>query len=189
METTNILSHEAGPVCTSSRFTSGKRFNAVPGYTHKSTTFTTLFAFLLLLFIQPLTAQITAGFELDGNANAVLPNPPDDWDLIYNHTSSASVTTGILSDAPSSADNAFVIGSKDIDDVSTWHWQIFSTPDKDDILNGGAALYNGTDLYFFADRYAQNGDAQIGFWFFKNQVAPLPNGTFSGTHALVIFCC
>src|SRR5260221_6669841 len=47
-------------------------------------------------------------FELDGNAIAVTPNPPDDWDLIYNNTSTAQVTTGIIVDAPSNNDNAFV---------------------------------------------------------------------------------
>src|SRR4051812_27946651 len=97
-----------------------------------------------ILFIgtaNPASAQITAGFELDGNATAVLPNPPDDWDLIYNHTSSAAVTTGVVTDLPSNADNYFVQGSQDIDDVSQWHWSVNSTPDKDDILNAGAALY------------------------------------------------
>jgi hypothetical protein len=130
-------------------------------------------------------AQISAGFELDGNAMAVSPNPPDDWSMMYpSNASNAQVTTGIVVDMPSSADNAFVQGTKDIVDVSTWHWQVFSTPDKDDILHAYAALYSNTKLYFGGDRYATNGDAQIGFWFFQNQVGPLPNGTFSGTHAI-----
>src|SRR5689334_18518042 len=86
-------------------------------------------------------AQITNGFELDGNATAVAPNPPDDWDLIFNGTDHSQVNTGIVNDLPSNNDNAFVIGSKDIDDVTMWHWQVFTTPDKDDILQAGAALY------------------------------------------------
>ena len=137
----------------------------------------------LLCISQFATAQITAGFELDGNANAVGQNPPDDWDLIYNGTSAAETTTGIVNDLPSHNDNAFFMGSKDVNDVTTWHWQLFSTPDKDDILHGGAALY-GNNIYFFGDRFAQNGDAEMGFWLFKNHVVPLANGTFSGTHAV-----
>src|SRR3954469_16831045 len=138
---------------------------------------------LCMLFANTSTfAQITAGFELDGNATAVPPNPPDDWNLIYNGTSSAQVTTGIVTDLPSNADSYFKQGTADIDDVSQWHWSISSVPDKDDILHGGAALYGGTEIYFFGDRFAQNGDAQIGFWFFKDKVSPLPDGTFSGHH-------
>jgi hypothetical protein len=148
------------------------------------------FIYILSFFISLLGrtnfiyAQIANGFELDGNATAVAPNPPDDWSMIYSSSSNAQVTTGIDVDMPSNADNAFVIGSKDINDVSTWHWQTFSVPDKDDILHAFAALYGNTKLYFGGDRYAVNGDAQIGFWFFQNAVGTLPNGTFSGTHAI-----
>ena len=108
-----------------------------------------IFVLCTLLCVSQLTsAQVTSGFELDGNANAVNPNPPDDWNLIFNNTSSAETTTGILTDLNSHNDNAFYMGSKDINDVTTWHWQLFSTPDKDDILHGGAALY-GNNIYFF----------------------------------------
>src|SRR4051812_11085878 len=91
-------------------------------------------------------AQITAGFELDGNANSVAPNPPDDWDLIFNKNGNAQVTTGVVKDLPSTADDYFVQGSKDLNDVSTWRWSINSTPDKNDILHAAASLYNGTDI-------------------------------------------
>ncbi|HEY6191338.1 MAG TPA: FlgD immunoglobulin-like domain containing protein, partial [Bacteroidota bacterium] len=124
---------------------------------------------------------ITQGFELDGDATAVAPNPPDDWNLIYNGTAHPTETTGIVVDFPSKADDHFVIGTKDIVDVTQWHYSIQSTPDKDDILNAGAAEY-GTQLYFFGDRYAVNGNAQIGFWFFQDTVHILPNGTFAGHH-------
>src|SRR5262249_53054565 len=87
---------------------------------------------ILLSIAQFGAAQVTAGFELDGNAKAVGQNPPDDWDLIYNNTSSSEMTTGIITDLPSHNDNAFFMGSKDLNDVSTWHWQLFTTPDKDD---------------------------------------------------------
>jgi hypothetical protein len=129
-------------------------------------------------------AQITAGFELDGNAIAVAPNPPDDWDLISNGTSSAQVNTGIVTDMPPGNDNAFYTGSSDLLDIPQWGWQLFQTPAKDNLLHGGAALYNNDQIYFFGDRYATNGDAQIGFWFFKNAVGPNPDGSFYGTHAV-----
>ena len=126
---------------------------------------------------------ITSGFELDGNANSVAPNLPDDWDSVYTGGSNATSTTGVITDVPSKNDNSFTIGTKDIGDVSSWHHTTQSTPDKNDILHAGAAQYN-SQLYFFADRYAVNGNAQIGFWFFKNDVHLLSGGTFSGTHAI-----
>src|SRR5689334_16159148 len=135
------------------------------------------FCLALLSSINFTYAQITSGFELDGNATAVAPNPPDDWDLIFNNTDNASVTTGILNDAPSASDNAFQQGSSDVNDVTTWHWTTFTVPDKDDLLHGGAALYNDDQLFFFGDRYATNGSSEIGLWFFKDHVAPLPDGS------------
>ncbi len=148
------------------------------------------YAIALLLFFtlnispEQTYAQITNGFELDGNANAVLPNPPDDWSLINSNTSNAQVTTGIISDLASNNDNRFTVGSKDQGAISTWHWDLASVPDKNDILHAGAALYGGTKIYFFGDRFDVSGDAQIGFWLFKNPVLPNANGSFNGSHAI-----
>ena len=116
----------------------------------KSSSLITLFILCIAMFgsANLSFAQIVNGFELDGNATAVTPNPPDDWNLIFNNTDNASVTTGILSDAPSASDNAFQQGSSDVNDVTTWAWTTFTVPDKDDILHGGAALYNGDQLFF-----------------------------------------
>ncbi|WP_133272396.1 hypothetical protein [Hymenobacter radiodurans] len=50
-------------------------------------------------------------------------------------------------------------------------------------MDGGAALY-GCNLYFFADRYAVNGDAAIGFWLFKSNVSLGSGGKFNGTHTV-----
>src|SRR5207249_1100170 len=44
--------------------------------------------------------------------------------------------------------------------------------------------YPNNILYFGADRLANNGDAQLGFWFFRNAVSPNADGTFSGSHAV-----
>jgi hypothetical protein len=137
--------------------------------------------FILCLFYSGIQAQITTGFELDGNAISVLPNPPEDWDKIFNNTSSAQVTTNVVSDL----DNIFAGGgSKDDLDINNWGWTTGSVPDKDDILHGGVALYNNCKLYFFADRYATNGSSNIGFWLFKSNISVSAGGTFSGIHTV-----
>lgn len=38
-------------------------------------------------------------------------------------------------------------------------------------------------IYFGADRYGASGDSSVGFWFLKNEIGILPDGTFSGAHA------
>ncbi|TMQ68392.1 MAG: T9SS type A sorting domain-containing protein [Candidatus Eisenbacteria bacterium] len=127
---------------------------------------------------------IASGFELDGDAFAVAPNPPDDWSLVFSGTSSATFTTGVVNDFPSKKDDYFVIGTKDLDDATSWRYNIQSTPDKDDILHGGAAQY-GSRLYFFGDRFDVSGDAQIGFWFLKDTVnVVVPGSTFTGKHSV-----
>jgi hypothetical protein len=126
--------------------------------------------------------SIRTGFELDGNARSVSPNPPDDWDSVYTGGSHAILTTGVLKDFPSNADDYFQIGTKDQTDINSWRYNIQSTPDKDDILHGGAAQYGG-QLFFFGDRYDVSGDAQIGFWFLKDTVHIVtPGSTFLGRH-------
>ena len=48
---------------------------------------------------------------------------------------------------------------------------------KDELLDAFAARY-GDRMYFGADRYAGNGDAVMGFWFFQQEVVAQPDGTF-----------
>src|SRR5207248_1533068 len=74
----------------------------------------------IFIFSSHSFAQITGGFELDGNATSVNPNPADDWDLIYSGTSHAQVTTGLVLDQPQGNDNAFQQGSADLNDIPTW---------------------------------------------------------------------
>ena len=60
-------------------------------------------------------------------------------------------------------------------------------PPKDEILNAYAAKYivGGEEiLYFGADRFAQNGTADFGFWFFRGEVGTNADGTFSGVHTI-----
>jgi hypothetical protein len=100
--------------------------------------------------------------------------------------------------------------NKDIDEINdgiagTDNWEYHSakvTPDKDNITNAYAkaysvpgfpagdqpghpnAVHNHLVIYFGADRFANNGDAALGFWFFQNDVTLGANGQFEGKHAV-----
>jgi len=100
--------------------------------------------------------------------------------------------------------------NKDIDEINdgidgTDNWEYQSAkvvPDKDNITNAYAKAYEvpgfaANDLpghpgvvhshlviYFGADRYANNGDAALGFWFFQNDITLGANGQFEGQHAV-----
>ncbi len=123
-------------------------------------------------------------FELDGNATQ--ETLVDDWSTLYGGDGHSLYFSGIIADGANMSIYT-TGGSKDDLDVSQWRWTDGSVPDKDDLLDAFAALYkNPADshviLYFGADRYANNGDSQIGFWFFKNTVGLNADGTFSGVH-------
>jgi hypothetical protein len=109
-------------------------------------------------------------------------------------------------------------GSKDDLDIGPggatgqhWKWEPGEPLDKDDITNAYAAAYiyqgsevcpegvpSGDDLctepgdlivYFGLDRFANNGSAQVGFWFLQNEIGltNIKDGggyQFSGLHAI-----
>ncbi len=155
------------------------------------------FAFLLsmlgvLLFGFQLQGAATHNIddvELDGNAVDEAA-AADDWDTIL----------GFAAGAPSDLKNVFIAdgsgttifttgGSKDDLDIPNWQCTNGNVPDKDDILNAYAAAYNGSGslkLYFGADRFANNGDAQIGFWFLQDETVNCdPNASaFTGQHEI-----
>ena len=122
-----------------------------------------------------LTSQAFAGvannglFELDANPqdNSV-SGLPDDW-ATPPDAGGALKFTGIVPDlAPKSI---FDGGKKDIQDINQWSWKDGSVPDKDNLTNAYAAAYSDNGdllLYFGADRFANVGDAFMGFWFFNN---------------------
>lgn len=85
--------------------------------------------------------------------------------------------------AVNNTDDQFTQGSKDGQQTSFWHWSFGSANAKGDITNAAAALVDGCILRFAADRTSDNGDASIGFWFFRNPVTPNPDGTFNGLHS------
>ncbi|HET9346545.1 MAG TPA: hypothetical protein VFO05_12675 [Candidatus Limnocylindrales bacterium] len=149
-------------------------------------------------------------FELDGNAFDSPAGVPDDWSNVFNNTDSAVVSTFVDDPLDADEDDIFTTGgSKDDLDIAAggvpganvgpWMWTTGSVPDKDNIEDAFAAAYNCDDfpsgggfgdpdsdpdlcLYFGLDRFANNGDAQVGFWFFQSEHAKNPDGTFSNAH-------
>src|SRR5215471_3158959 len=133
-------------------------------------------------------------FELDGNA---ISNGTglDDWAILDAGGGSAVARTVDSNGQPVNIpdpDGQTIFttgGSKDPLDIPNWHFTGGSVPDKDEITNANAAAYtapnNDLIVVFGADRFAQNGDSQIGFWFFKSDVHPIPGtGNFSGQHQI-----
>lgn len=125
-------------------------------------------------------------FELDANTQNGQDQLGTDWDqVLTSKVTNFTATVQLQDPAPASVFSGG--GSKDTSDLTQWrHKKEGSVPDKDDITNAYAAAYQppGGDLiiYFGADRFANSGDALLGFWFFKNNVTPLLNGRFDGKH-------
>jgi uncharacterized repeat protein (TIGR01451 family) len=138
----------------------------------------------------------------------------DDWENVYYGTASAFATSWIEDTfANNNIDNGaepFVAlrtpedtfftggGSKDTNGIQDgpWKYKIVSdqVPDKNDIVNAFAAAYDDpsdghTIFYFGLDTFSVNGDANAGFWFFRQPVGLNPlapgqdTGTFSGEHS------
>ena len=86
-------------------------------------------------------------------------------------------------------DGQFTEGSKDFLFANEQVWAFGQTKAKNDIANGAAGLVNtvsyynasnnlvtltgGNYLVFAGDRTSNNGDAQIGFWFYQNGTGPV----------------
>lgn len=139
------------------------------------------------LVAQPASAVHDAGlFELDGNATAS-SSAGDDWSSLFPTNASSTVFNYSYVHEPASTDTTyFSVASKDINDVSTWSVNGNSAPPKDEIVNAFAAAYNssteGMILYFGADRWANNGDAAVGFWFLQGETTIGPTGQVLGSH-------
>src|SRR5438093_11160204 len=117
----------------------------------------------------------------------VLDGSPAEWPAILNN---AANTKKAFKHDPfnmNGVDDQWTGGSSDPDAFPSqnWHWVYGNSNDKGDIANAGAVLL-GTRLYFFGDRTATNGDAQIGFWFFLGGIKPTGTGSssspFTGEH-------
>jgi len=153
-------------------------------------TWTALFVLSLLLqyfsfaaAAPALAAHDTGLFELDGNA-VDSAAPGADWQ--NGAEGSADQFFAGANTEASANDNTYFTtgGSKDENDVPSWAITGNPVPDKDELTDAYAAVYqsNGeTWVYFGADRFDNDGTAQIGFWFFQNKVG-IANGDFTGTH-------
>ncbi len=123
-------------------------------------------------------------FELEGNlVDGAAAG--DDWVTLEGGGGSALAFTGILQDRVDDDTYFSGGGSKDHIDIPSWGSAGNSAPPKDEITNAYAASYSKDGrhiIYFGVDRGATNGDAQMGFWFFQNAVAPDGSGGFDGTH-------
>jgi hypothetical protein len=138
-----------------------------------------------------------ATFELDENAQDTTPPTGDDWETLWDdcgdddmpdgpatECGNSRAFTGIVEDA-TTPEKIFTGGqTKDDLPLSGWEWKFTNnaTPPKDNITDGFAAAYKNSEdetvVYFGADRYANNGDAQMGIWFFQEEVSPQPDFTF-----------
>jgi hypothetical protein len=158
-------------------------------------------ALALTLWSAPVKAVHDESFQVDGDANEATcgaafggsscATGSDDWDSIFSCAAGGGL--GCTKATPGSGNSAdaisdFVVdpaplsiftggGSKDEKDLTAWRWKNGSVPDKDDLIEAHAALYDGV-IYFGANRLAVNGDAQIGFWFFQTDVSLKADGTF-----------
>jgi len=150
----------------------------------KFTLFTTIPAILLGIVLGVFTTSAFGQhpFELDGNATEG-DYPGTDWNIV-NAAGDSGLTeaeTDLIVDRPEPNAAQFHGGaSKDELDINGWGWRKGAPPAKDDITNAYAAAINDGGnfvLVFGMDRYDTSGSAQLGFWFFQDTVAPIPNGS------------
>lgn len=148
---------------------------------------TCLFLMALGFCMGPVQAGVdnNGAFELDGNAVAE-GTPGDDWSTPPKPSGSATAFTGIVIDKnqPNGDDIFTGGGSKTPNVIGDWLWKTNPPPpDKNNITNAYAANYSvgGKQIiYFGADLFDDNGDAELAFWFFQKAVGPRPDGATSG---------
>lgn len=143
---------------------------------------------IVSFFVAPPATAVhdAALFELDGNALASA-SPGDDWASLFPTNTSTSVFNYSSVHEPEDIDTTyFSVSSKDINDINTWSVNGNSAPPKDEIINAFAAAYNssskGMIIYFGADRWANNGDAAVGFWFLQSPMVIDAQGQVVGNH-------
>src|SRR5262245_5136543 len=148
------------------------------------------------LWVRTSALPTPSEFELDGNA-VLNVAPGNDWaNTVPAITGSKKALASTLIVDGSANKTIFTGGgSKDSSDLSDWRWKddAGGLPDKDNLTNAfGAAYFDGINLtiYFGADRFANNGDAQMGFWFFRQRVRAIdgkfvgPDGVTPATHTV-----
>ena len=124
-------------------------------------------------------------------ANASTCTSSGKFDIAGAPTTSSEKSTFVTDAFNASSDNIYKGGTDDAD-ISNWQWkQATPSPNKADLEHAYAAQYqipaNGSPeaghqvLFFGGDRYANNGDTNIGLWFFQKPVTL--DGTNSVTNA------
>lgn len=136
-------------------------------------------------------------FEVDGNpANS--SSSGDDWSLLNPTDRSSTNITRVFVRDPEGPDTSYFTGggSKDPNRIQDWRWTSGDVaPDKNEITDAYAVAYRATrdtgrnnigDLlvFFGLDRFGNDGDAQVGYWFFRNPVGLAAGGRFSGSHTV-----
>ena len=133
-----------------------------------------------------LAADLPDTFELDGNPQDSA-TAGDDW----QGGTGGAFASAFIDDVTGLGDDIFTEGgSKDVNDITEWERAQSATTsvqDKNDIDHAFAAAYNAADgdllVYFGLDRYAQNGDAQVGFWFLRDQI-DISGSSFGAQHSV-----
>jgi hypothetical protein len=146
--------------------------------TSKFVSYVTMMCLFVGTFL--ISNQTYGQITIDGN--------PIDW-TNFNSIYPSSSYSADVANVSNSTDNQFTTGSQDPDDIPLWGWSLGNANNKGDISNAGAIFTNVAGhniLYMAGDRTAINGDAAIGFWFFKDAVGligdGISNSTFSGVH-------
>lgn len=131
-------------------------------------------------------------FQLNGNAansNLTCTYGPCDYMNLINLAGSSGTGRGhsgvnTFVNGLSNTNNFQGGGSKDPNPISQWAYTSTSTPNKDTLNAAYAAAYqlSDFDVIFGSDRLSPNGDANIGIWFFQNDVHTNGSGGFTGSH-------
>jgi uncharacterized repeat protein (TIGR01451 family) len=155
-----------------------------------------LLALLAALMVVGLTSAANPSaqglFELDGNGFTTASSTAADWNCLFavnpancSGAPMPAASTHVTDPTLDSGDTILGQGSKDILPLSQWTPVTQKPPAKDDIANAAWANYAGPGghdfVYFSADRISNNGDAFLGFWFFKDKIG-VSNGAFTGQH-------
>src|SRR4029079_12562783 len=128
-------------------------------------------------------------FELDGHGCTPPASTASDWICLFATRTNCPATqpaAKLLVNDPVLDTNDDILGggSKDILDIPQWTLVTQKPPAKQYLAHAPWANYDssGHDIvYFAADRVSNNGDAFMGFWFFKGDVGE-SGGAITGVH-------
>jgi hypothetical protein len=140
----------------------------------------------------------TGTFELDGNVADASGDALIDWQTVFDLGAVVPPATGtpipgaaetFIHDVPTGSpakELQYDLG-KDSQDTTQWTRKSVTkvVPDKDNILDAFAKQIevNGHKvIYFGADRFANNGDATMSFWFFQQALQFTGSNGFSPPH-------